>query len=331
MLKFFALVALTVLATANATSVTGASVFRGNLMTGVAGDLVIKFTPTTALAVGNTITLTVSSFTGEAIFSASDASTSCTAALATGTAPGFTTLVSGTETILTLTLTGQGIAAGVETTITCAAANNLAVNGAVNNVVQFQIQTTTDSTDTDLATGYTITNKMVGWTSASRTSLVTGEDGGSLTFKFTPLTTLAHSGPDTITLTPDQGLFSAMDASTHCTATLNGGATAPKFTSMVTDSHYQASGTTEDPYLGKTLTLTLFGQDIAAGTEATVVCTTNLAKNSATEGDVKFSISTSKDIGELAAQTGYTLAAASSTSSVSMLTMLALAGVAMRQ
>jgi len=99
---------------------------------------------------------------------------------------------------------------------------------------------------------------------------------------------------------------------------------------MVTGSYYTSTG-----YLGMTLTLTLFGNGIGAGVLTTVVCTTNLADNSATTGDVKFSIATNKDVGVLAAQTGYTLtgatSAASSTTSVSMLTMLTLAGVAMRQ
>jgi len=312
-MKFFAIVALVLFATADATSPVWTSASRTNIMTGQAGgNLVVVMAPTTAAVATNVITLTATS----QIFTADDTSTTCTCTVATGTAPTFTTAVSGTGTVIALTLVGQGIGAGVATTITCT--NNMPVNGAAALVVTFGLVTTTDATALSAQVGWTLTEKMVGWTSASRTSYVTGAAGGDLVVILTPLT--ACVATDTVTLTASSKIFTTDGTTTTCTVAPATG-TAPTATTLVS-------------LTGTKIVLTLVGQGLGAGVATTITCTNNLDVNGAAATAITFSALTNKDVGPLAGQTGYTIAAASSassTASVSMLTMLALAGVAMRQ
>jgi len=294
-----------------------------NLMTGKAGgDLTFVFTPTTALPASGTITLTPSA----ELFTA-DAASACTATVAgASTAPTFASAtVSGTggTQIITFTLNGAGtdiVAAGAAATVVCT--TNLAVNTAAG-AITFGLVTSTDLEAATAQTGYTIVAVTAQWTSAARTSVVSGAAGGDLTVIFAPTTALPASG--TITLTPSSSLFTA-DGATTCTAS-TAAATNPTFASAT------VSGTASTQLI--TFTLNAAGTDIVAADAAcTIVCTNNLAVNGAA-GAVTFSIATSTDATALTAQTGYTItaatSAASSTASVSMLTMLTLAAVAMRQ
>merc|ERR1719331_2509886 len=291
------------------------------LMVGQAGgDLVLKFTPTTQIAAGGTATFTAS----EAIFTAggNSAATTCTTAVATGTAPTSTS-------VLVVTFVGQALATNVEATITCTA--NLADNGATAQAVTFGLVTSADLNALATQTGYTLTAKKVtAFTAARATSLVTGVAGGDLTFTFTPTTAIAATG--TATITASEALYTAADATTTCATTVTGGGTAPTSTTTVASSGTGVTG-------NNVLVLTFVGNGVNAGSVATVVCSANLAVNGAA-GAVTFGIKTDAADGtaldaEATAQTGYTItaatSAASSTASVSMLTMLALAAVAMRQ
>merc|ERR1711934_1107641 len=304
------------------TTPTFTSAARGggttNLMTGMAGgNLVMVIAPVTALPAGGTITVTPSA----ELFSA-DGASACTASNSATTNPTFASAtVSGTggTQIITFTL-GAGatdvIATTIATTITCT--DNLAVNTAAG-AITFGLVTSTDLEAATAQTGYTIVARTCPlWGSAARATLTTGVAGGDLTVIFT--TTAALPAGETITLTPSVKLFTADDASTTCSVAVATG-TAPTTTTAVTST-------------GTVLTLTTVGQQIGAGVQTTLVCSTNLDVNTAA-GAVTFSIATQQDTTTLAGQTGYTItaatSAASSTASVSMLTMLALAAVAMRQ
>merc|ERR1719331_2146036 len=304
------------------TTPTFTSAARGggttNLMTGMAGgDLVMVIAPVTDLPAGGTITVTPSA----ALFSA-DGASACTASNSATTNPTFASAtVSGTggTQIITFTL-GAGatdvIATTIATTITCT--DNLAVNTAAG-AITFGLVTSTDLEAATAQTGYTIVARTCPlWGSAARATLTTGVAGGDLTVTFT--TTAALPAGETITLTPSVKLFTADDASTTCSVAVATG-TTPTATTAVTST-------------GTVLTLTTVGQQIVAGVQTTLVCSTNLDVNTAA-GAVTFSIATQQDTTTLAGQTGYTItaatSAASSTASVSMLTMLALAAVAMRQ
>merc|ERR1711935_656786 len=106
----------------------------------------------------------------------------------------------------------------------------------------------------------------------------------------------------TITLIPSTNIFDADSASaTTCTVVITGGSGA-------------------EPTMTAAVSLTASAQQVVL--------------TGAAASAVTFGVKTSGDTTGLTAQTGYTIAAASaasSTASVGMLTMLALAGVAMRQ
>ena len=128
----------------------------------------------------------------------------------------------------------------------------------------------------------------VTWTSATRTSTVTGVDGGDLVVSFTPSTAVPQNG--TVTITPSANLFTA-DAATTCTATSDGNNVA--VTSAAT--------------VGAILTVTM-GAEL--GTSAAVItCTDNLAVNGAQGDEITFAIETSTDTTPLTGQTGYTVTA----------------------
>jgi hypothetical protein len=129
--------------------VTWTSAARASLETGKGGDLVVKFTPTTEVPATGTVTLTASS----AIFTG-DAATTCTAT-SDGAAQTVTAAVTGTQTILTVTLAAdKKLTATKAAVITCS--SNLAVNGAKDTKVTFDIVTSADTAKVSAATGYTV-------------------------------------------------------------------------------------------------------------------------------------------------------------------------------
>jgi len=185
--------------------------------------------------------------------------------------------------------------------------------------------------------GYTLKTAATAFSASRGSSYLTLVAPGALVFSFTPTTALAAG--NTITLTSNVKLFTADNTVVACTATYADIAVAvPTFASATT----KATGT------GKILTLTLGATSATdkfpATKAATITCTSatgalnNMDPNTAA-GAVTFSFETQTDLEGLVDQTGYTIcaatgcptSAASSTASVGMLTMLALAGVAMRQ
>jgi len=327
-MKFFAIVALAMFATTNAQSaVTAASVTRTTLVQGATpGDVVLTFTATTAVAPAGTVTLTPSAD----IFT--NAPTGCTSVSTSGTTSGTQAVtsvaVAGTPKVLTITLVSGTASnkydAADVVVLTCT--GNLAVNPAAATALTFNVKTNTDLTEV-AATGYTTTAGFAAFT-ATRASLVTAADPGNLIVTITPKVLIAATS-GTITLIPSTNIFDADSASaTTCTVVITGGSGAePTMTAAVslTASAQQV-----------VLTMGSAGTDtIAVDEVATITCTGNMAVvNGAAASAVTFGVKTSGDTTGLTAQTGYTIAAASaasSTASVGMLTMLALAGVAMRQ
>jgi len=145
--------------TVTGSSVTWGSATRSSLVGGVNGTLTFKFTPTVALANGDTITLTSSS----AIFAYAATPVACAvtavADLASGTAkPAFvaaTTKSDANKKILTLTLAATAtdvVAATKQATVLCS--SNLAA-AAGHTHVYFDIKTSKDVEALTNQTGYT--------------------------------------------------------------------------------------------------------------------------------------------------------------------------------
>jgi len=145
--------------TVTGSSVTWGSATRSSLVGGVNGTLTFKFTPTVALANGDTITLTSSS----AIFAYAATPVACAvtavADLAGGTAkPAFvaaTTKSDANKKILTLTLAATAtdvVAATKQATVLCS--SNLAA-AAGHTHVYFDIKTSKDVEALTNQTGYT--------------------------------------------------------------------------------------------------------------------------------------------------------------------------------
>merc|ERR1719331_2344289 len=294
-MKFFALVALALVATSDASTVAAVTATRStSLVAGAAGgNLVLSVTASNAgnIAASGTITAVVDGN----IFSA-DGDTACTATAedasgtAVTTAPTFVSTLTGTAANKGV-VTNQGT--GTETiTFTMGAVNtdiladdhkiiitctgNLATNAATATTYTFSVTT---SGDTTAATGaYTLQTTPV-WGSAARgtaaTALMVGQAGGDLVLKFTPTTQIAAGG--TATFTASEAIFTA------------GGNSAATSTSV--------------------LVVTFVGQALATNVEATITCTANLADNGATAQAVTFGLVTSADLNALATQTGYTLTA----------------------
>merc|ERR1711934_814180 len=278
MMKFFALVALTVFATANASTVASVTASRTSEITGTdGGNLVLVITAGAGVVADTTGTIAVA-VTGGGLFS-DDGDTSCTATVAGVTpAPNFKSTETGnaankgvvtnqgtaTETItFTMgTATSDTLAANGVITITCTD-NLVAKNAATVTTYTFSATTSGDIT---AATGtYALTETSSTAFTASRgtgaTNLMTGMPGGDLTFSSTP----------------------------------------PTFTTKTVSG---ASGS-------QVLTLTLDSANtaiVAATKAATIVCTDNLANNPAA-GAVTFNFATGTDTSALAAQTGYTIGA----------------------
>merc|ERR1719460_30486 len=314
-MKFFALVALALVATSDASTVAAVTATRStSLVAGAAGgNLVLSVTASNAgaIAASGTITAVVDGN----IFSA-DGDTACTATAedasgtAVTTAPTFVSTLTGTAANKGV-VTNQGT--GTETiTFTMGAVNtdiladdhkiiitctgNLATNAATATTYTFSVTT---SGDTTAATGaYTLKTTPV-WGSAARgtaaTALMVGQAGGDLVLKFTPTTQIAAGG--TATFTASEAIFTAggNSAATTCTTAVATG-TAP-------------TSTTTSATSMSVLVVTFVGQALATNVEATITCTANLADNGATAQAVTFGLVTSADLNALATQTGYTLTA----------------------
>merc|ERR1711966_161307 len=348
--------------TINDGKATWGSAARTSVVAGTAsanaGDLKVKFTPKNALAPGGTIKLEAYQAGGlTALVFGSDAQKACTVKVGSGSdlASSTPSEIAVATNVLSIKLGADAtdkLDAGVEATIVCAKAGLEAIpalaSTSANNVYTFAIETTSDLVKNTGLTGYTVTGSSVTWGSATRSSLVGGVNG-TLTFKFTPTVALAAS--DTITLTSSSAIFAYPDTAVACTVTavadLASGTAKPTFVAATTKS---------DTTLKLILTLgTTAATDVVAATkEATVLCNSNLA---AAPGHthVYFDIKTSKDVEPLTNQTGYTrdpaptptptaaatpaattanttsTVAAASTTSVNMITIVALAAVALRQ
>jgi len=308
MMKFFALVALAVIATTNASTVASFTATRASVVAGAAGgDLTMVFTASNAgaIAAGGTVTITLDT---AAVFTA-DGATACTATSADAsgtaqTAPTFATkAVTGTAAsaqVLTLTLNGGAtdiLANDHVMTIVCT--DNMPTNNAA--AVATYTFSAVSSGDTTAATGsYTIKTTPT-FTSAARgggtTNLMTGMAGGDLVMVIAPVTDLPAGG--TITVTPSAALFSA-DGASACTAS-NSATTNPTFASAT------VSGTGGTQII--TFTLGAGATDVIATTIATTItCTDNLAVNTAA-GAITFGLVTSTDLEAATAQTGYTIVA----------------------
>merc|ERR1719506_485370 len=302
MMKFFALVALALVATSDASTVAAVTATRStSLVAGAAGgNLVLSVTASNAgaIAASGTITAVVDGN----IFSA-DGDTACTATAedasgtAVTTAPTFVSTLTGTAANKGV-VTNQGT--GTETiTFTMGAVNtdiladdhkiiitctgNLATNAATATTYTFSVTT---SGDTTAATGaYTIQTTPV-WGSAARgtaaTALMVGQAGGDLVLKFTPTTQIAAGG--TATFTASEAIFTAggNSAATTCTTAVATG-TAP-------------TSTTTSATSTSVLVVTFVGQALATNGEATITCTANLADNGATAQAVTFGLVTSADL-----------------------------------
>merc|ERR1719460_838610 len=248
MMKFFALVALTVFATANASTVASVTASRTSEITGTdGGNLVLVITAGAGVVADTSGTIAVA-VTGGGLFS-DDGDTSCTATVAGVTpAPNFKSTETGnaankgvvtnqgtaTETItFTMgTATSDTLAANGVITITCTD-NLVAKNAATVTTYTFSATTSGDIT---AATGtYALTENSSTAFTPSRgtgaTNLMTGMPGGDLSFSFTPTTALAAG--DTITLTPrNAGNTAGVDiftttGATACTATVADATTPP--------------------------------------------------------------------------------------------------------
>merc|ERR1719331_2936961 len=309
-MKFFALVALALVATSDASTVAAVTATRStSLVAGAAGgNLVLSVTASNAgnIAASGTITAVVDGN----IFSA-DGDTACTATAedasgtAVTTAPTFVSTLTGTAANKGV-VTNQGT--GTETiTFTMGALNtdiladdhkiiitctgNLATNAATATTYTFSVTT---SGDTTAATGaYTLKTTPVRGSAA--TALMVGQAGGDLVLKFTPTTQIAAGG--TATFTASEAIFTAggNSAATTCTTAVATG-TAP-------------TSTTTSATSASVLVVTFVGQALATNVEATITCTANLADNGATAQAVTFGLVTSADLNALATQTGYTLTA----------------------
>merc|ERR1711977_679764 len=186
----------------------------------------------------------------------------------------------------------------------------LAANPATVGPMNFK--TDADGGDTEESGnqyGYTVFNHAdtAFFTSASRTSLVTGAAGGDLVLKFVPQTSIVgNNAAKTVTFTANKALFSGAAPAVTCTSKLGN---LPSKTVTCT-----AAVTGSNKVL--TVTATTAGQNFEAQAICTVTVTDNLAVNGAAGDAITFDLATAHEATATGAQTGYTLVAvpASSTS-----------------
>jgi len=300
-----------------------------NYKTGQAGgDLIITFTPTKTTAANAAIVITTSA----AVWSADGTAGSCTVhqlnyetgvMTAVSTTGVESSTVSGGAGKINTIATAVALTAGLPVKVVCDGTLNMATNVAGEN--KFRLETAADTTKTaDTAAGCTLTlshanhvGTAVTWTSATRTSYVTGTaaaTAGDLVVTFTPTTNLATN--DVITLTASEEIFAAAGQITGITATGNSGATALTITEGADTKTVETAASV--PLATAKMKNHVEVKMGGAATVHPIVMTiphAKLAANGATAQAVTFSISTSKDKGTLFAQTGYTLTAPVASSS----------------
>ena len=248
--------------------------------------------PTTALVVGDTITISAN----KALYSAA-ASLTCTATVS-ASAVAVTSAVATSTSALTVTM-GGAVAASA-TTIVCK--TNLAPNPAAGNVV-FTISTNQDSTDvTGTETDYATAATSLAWTSATPDATKAGSRPNSIVFVIVSTSALRSAAgtsavevSDTVTFVSSLSLFSESTATTAaCTASDGTSAVAITGTAVT---------------LGTTVTITM-GADVTAGDTLTFTCISSKFLPLPAAGTaVSFSASSNPDSTALTAQTGFTTAA----------------------
>jgi hypothetical protein len=290
-MKFFALVALALVASANAGTVASfASATRtGTLATGAtmaqAGNIVFVFRPTTALVDTNDIIITST----RAMWAA-DGDAGCT--VDQGGAKTVTSaLVSGGAGKVLTVKVGAAVANDADVTITCT--KNLAALGAAG-AETFNLKTSnTDTTDKVCAAPFTVNAGTATWTSAARSVLGATQTTGNFVLSFTTLNAIAADG--TFKATASSAMFAADGTDTTCTATCDGTANVVK------------SSTVADTKTSIEIVLT----DACAAAKAVVAtCTGNIVNPAA--GAITFGFVTSSDIVALTGKTGFTTTTATS-------------------
>jgi len=292
-MKFFALVALALVASANAGAVTSfASVTRaGTLATGAtmaqAGNMVITFRPATALVNNDDIEFTST----RAVFAA-DGDTGCTIKSNGADVTVTSADVSGGAGKVLKVKVGAALSKDHDAVITCT--KNFAALGAAG-AETFNLKTTKDTTDKVCAAPYTVNNGKATWTSAARSHLGATQTTGNLVIKFTTKNAIAADG--TSKATASGAIFAADGGATTCTATCDGTANVVKSTTVA------------DTKTSVEVKLT----DACAAAKAVVAtCTGNLVNPAA--GAITFGFVTSADIVALTGQTGFTTTTATSAS-----------------
>jgi len=281
-----------------------------------AGNLVIKFTPATEVAIDDFLWIKPS-----VELYASDATVTCTAKTdGNAAAVDAATAVSGTGTAQLIKVKMDAkLLATKEAEITCtdAGTSKLKVLPAAATAVTFLVKTDKDTDGyTTARTGFTVNDGKATWGSAARTSVVggtTSANAGDLTIKFTPKNALAPNGVITLKAYKN-GVLSALvfgsDANKACTVKVGAGGDL-------------ASSTATDIKVATNVLSVKLGADVTdklvAGTEAVIVCAKAgleaIPAHSGTAADnvYTFSIKTTSDIVENTALTGYTVAGTSVT------------------
>merc|ERR1712188_131514 len=186
-----------------------------------AGDMVIWFTPATAIPAGGTINVEAS------VAVATQANTVCVVKSNDGatTIPlSDTAAQTGwtSTTVLLVTTKTTEIVAGKVVSITCPKAQLAALGGAAADVT-FKVKTSTDTTYTAFAQGYTISTALtvtgasngVKPTAARTANYKTGENGGDLVITFIPTKKTATNAA--IVITASAATWTADGTAGDCT------------------------------------------------------------------------------------------------------------------
>lgn len=213
-----------------------------------AGDMVLWFTPATAIPAGGTINFEAS------VAVASVANTVCVVKANDGatTIPLSDTVAQTgwtSTTVLLITTKTTEIVAGKVVSVTCPKAQLAALGGSAADVT-FKVKTSTDQTYTTTAHGYTISTALtvtgsangVKPTAARTASLKTGVAGGDLVITFTPTKKTANNAAIVITasavtwtadgtagdctvhqMSPETGVMTAISTTGVESSTVSGG------------------------------------------------------------------------------------------------------------
>jgi hypothetical protein len=300
-MKFFALVALALVGSANAADIQAfTSVTRtGTLATGAtmvqAGNIVFTLQTATDLADDKAVIIT----SDNAIWAgAGDAGCSVDQS---GAKTVKTAVVSGANKILTVTMGG---AASKDAPIVITCTLNLAnLGGAGAEVFKGK---TTDDAEITCAAPYTVNAGKAIWGGVTRGTVKAGAASGLLRLQFNTTNAIAANGK--FKLTASAAIFSADDAdgsaTTGCTVTSAGTQNAATWTTNAIKANYPVVADVK-----KSIEVQVTNA-IAAGKTVVLSCTgANLAANAAAgTAAYTFGFETSGDIVALTTQTGYTVA-----------------------